>query len=789
MESMASEIRSCCKLGPGDAAELAAGVAELSKAGLPLPAGLRALAEELPGRRLRSTLCAMAARMERGESIEAILGSVTESLPLHLHGLLVAGLRTGRLPELMEEYAQVEQERRYLRQRLRANFAYLTFLSIAVTVFAFYIQEFFLKEAGFLIDEHSGRLLGIFSITAWKMFGQVAWFSAGLSLFLLLMPLSLSNFRGLARLTPLTDNLPFLGPLLRDLRMASFSRVMALLLDNGTPLHDAIRMAGAAGDRRLARDCRMVAAELERGRPLTESLAENRRFPRNWIPLVQWGLQTQSLPQAFRMAAQLHDGRAANQYVLISTVAAPFVFLMIASIICLAGSIIALPTVANGEKLYRMLVMWRWRGPAPTTFAMPSGFAFSSMFSPLLLGIALLITKRLITLRHDPNNENFVETGLSIAGWVLLAVGLAGNLLWMMGGLLIFWMPALAVVSIFIALKRRRAMQQALLGTMAVSVERFIPLTPTIEAFADDIGGKFGVRARKFASLLQSGVALPVALRQVKRIVPKQLMPVIRVGYESGALAQGLSEAAAAEDTQHLLWGPVAAKMLYIAAIPCLGSAFVFCMLYINAGYQRLFKHDHVPCSPLTRALMDVCDFAAIYWPILVAVAASFVLLFLYCLLRYLGVALFDPPGLDRILRRQHTAAILDSLAIAVENDRPMFGILQTLSGCYPTKSIRTRLNNVLFDLVHGGEWCESLHHRGLIRESDLAILQSAERAGNLPWALRELADSNRRRLAYRLNAVVQLLFPLVVVCFGGMVLLIAIALYLPVISYTMLWL
>ena len=44
------------KLSPEEATEFAARVAELTKAGLPLGPGLRALADELPGRRLPRVL-------------------------------------------------------------------------------------------------------------------------------------------------------------------------------------------------------------------------------------------------------------------------------------------------------------------------------------------------------------------------------------------------------------------------------------------------------------------------------------------------------------------------------------------------------------------------------------------------------------------------------------------------------------------------------------------------------------------------------------------------------------
>ena len=86
-------------------------------------------------------------------------------------------------------------------------------------------------------------------------------------------------------------------------------------------------------------------------------------------------------------------------------------------------------------------------------------------------------------------------------------------------------------------------------------------------------------------------------------------------------------------------------------------------------------------------------------------------------------------------------------------------------------------------DLYAGADWCESLFARGLIKQADLAILQAARRTGNLSWALREMADSNRRRLAYRLQALMHLLFPPVILAAGLVVMFFVVSLFIPLIS------
>ena len=101
----------------------------------------------------------------------------------------------------------------------------------------------------------------------------------------------------------------------------------------------------------------------------------------------------------------------------------------------------------------------------------------------------------------------------------------------------------------------------------------------------------------------------------------------------------------------------------------------------------------------------------------------------------------------------------------------------------YPKRDIRRRLRQTEADIRAGRDWCESLHGHGLIQAADLAVLQAAQRVGNLAWALQEMADSARRRLAYRVQAIVQTLFPLLVVLIGMVVMFVVVALFLPLIA------
>ena len=82
-----------------------------------------------------------------------------------------------------------------------------------------------------------------------------------------------------------------------------------------------------------------------------------------------------------------------------------------------------------------------------------------------------------------------------------------------------------------------------------------------------------------------------------------------------------------------------------------------------------------------------------------------------------------------------------------------------------------------------GNDWRQSLLETGLIRPADAAVLGAAERVGNLDWALEEMADSALRRQIYRVQAGLQVVFPVLLLGIGAVVCAFVVGLFVPLIS------
>jgi len=399
----------------------------------------------------------------------------------------------------------------------------------------------------------------------------------------------------------------------------------------------------------------------------------------------------------------------------------------------------------------------------------------------ILFGAAILVASRLVATAGQPASQDPLRLTMIVVGWLLIGVGLVGLVFFAVG----FFLGIAALIVLVMAVQRHKTAQRyALLSTLAVAAKRQMPLAPTIEAFADEQWGFFARRARRMAALLRGGCPLPEAMVRCPGVVPRDAQATIHLGYESGSLSTALEQVADSYRVHESLWGQVTGKLLYFCALVFfLVAISSFMTLKIMPAFQKIFADFGMPLPAVTQAFLRVDYFVVGYWYLL---CFPFFLLplalFVYALLRYTGLTSWDLPGTGPLMRRFHTAPILDALCMTADRGLPFHDAVATMARWYPKRSVRLRLLGVLADVEAGADWAESLAGHDLIKRAELAVLKSAQRVGNLPWALREMAASSRRRLAYRLQGVAQVLFVLVIVSFGLMIGTFYISYFLPLI-------
>jgi len=163
-----------------------------------------------------------------------------------------------------------------------------------------------------------------------------------------------------------------------------------------------------------------------------------------------------------------------------------------------------------------------------------------------------------------------------------------------------------------------------------------------------------------------------------------------------------------------------------------------------------------------------------LFWPLL---------LLLLPILYYAGWFPRNLPIVWRLFSRYDGALVMRGLALSVRRGMPLPAALHLVAESYPLSIIQGRLYKAAERVEAGADWCESLWQTGLIAAADAAVLRAAQRAGNLAWALEEMADSAIRRQVLRIMAALQLIFPVALLTIGAFVFFFVCGLFLPLIA------
>lgn len=403
----------------------------------------------------------------------------------------------------------------------------------------------------------------------------------------------------------------------------------------------------------------------------------------------------------------------------------------------------------------------------------------------------------------------------------------------------------LALVYVFLV-SRRLPEQEGLVSVLAMAAERGLPLGPAATAYAGLCSRRYGRRVRDLAARLDAGTGLPEALdalsspgpseprepgrrepllaslvpRRSDRgpVLPPAAAALARVGWQTGRLGPALRQAEAMLAARRDAPSPRALLGYPLAVLGGVLFGWSFMAYFIVPKFRAILLDFGVsPAGPwqlvwqapsaLANAtwlggggfnpwlndgtwgwawplLLGAVQVAGLVW---IGLAAGWLGL---RLLRWLGPGLGPlvggtgvPGWLAPLDLRRDGATVLRALGLGVEAGRPLPEVLRALPSRELGRLSQKRLAQVRADVAAGRPWVASLNARGLVRPVDAAVLDAAERAGNLGWALSDRADAIDRRENLRLRAWGQILQPLAILGLGVLVLSFALGYFLPLVT------
>jgi general secretion pathway protein F len=262
-------------------------IASLARAGVPLDRGLRALAEDLPGR-LGKLAGEVGQRLEAGQPLDqAVAERLSASLPPAYRAVVAAGVKSGRLPAALEGVSRTAR----LISDLRRSVGLALLYPLVVLVLTWSLGIFILTKLAplMLVMLREFKVVsGPVEATLHEFIRTSIWWGPLVPLAVTLWVIWIWYRSGrVAAGVELHPVLAFgavgtLVRLQRASRFASLSELLALLLNNGVPLPEAVELASAAvSSKKLAKGGAELAQKLRNGETV-------RRVPDGFPPLLAW---------------------------------------------------------------------------------------------------------------------------------------------------------------------------------------------------------------------------------------------------------------------------------------------------------------------------------------------------------------------------------------------------------------------------------------------------------------------------------------------------------------------
>lgn len=284
----------------------------LARAGVPLEKGMEYLGTDLPGK-LGEVVKRISQNLERGKPLAKALEQ--EGLPRAYCAVAAAGARTGRLAIALENMSPLIRWAADTNRLVRISLIYPAFLcALACVLFVFTatktlpviqgtLSEILAKDgnAAFLQRLHLNFFWWAPAIPA-----------AAIGVMTVIWIRTLRPWRLASERRPVwrTDRWPTVAGVLRAGRLATFADMLALMLEQDVPLAEALVLSGdACGDRRLADECREMAACIERGEPFATD-RQGSAFPSILAWLLTGAGSHAGLAESLRRAAENYRTQA-----------------------------------------------------------------------------------------------------------------------------------------------------------------------------------------------------------------------------------------------------------------------------------------------------------------------------------------------------------------------------------------------------------------------------------------------------------------------------------------------
>jgi len=305
-------------------------------------------------RELRSSLESVVVLLKEGMSYSEAMEQVG-SFPAVYRANVVAGERSGTLPEVLARWLAFQQFAQKSRQRITEALIYPAFLVFVLVISLFVIFNVVLPRfseiyagSGMEMPELTRLLLGFGQLVRSTLWFQVA----GAILGIIAVRYLMATEGGKRTTERILLGLPKLGTLYRMYHSSVFTRTLGVLLAGGMPVLQALEVIQrTSGSYRMKAKLMAVIEMVRAGSALHLSLDQSRLLDPLAVEMARVGEQSSALPEMLNHVSDFFDHEVEKATTAVTSLIGPVLILSMAVIVLLLLLAVYVPLFNAGNAI------------------------------------------------------------------------------------------------------------------------------------------------------------------------------------------------------------------------------------------------------------------------------------------------------------------------------------------------------------------------------------------------------------------------------------------------------
>lgn len=290
---------------------------------------------------------------------------------------------------------------------------------------------------------------------------------------------------------------------------------------------------------------------------------------------------------------------------------------------------------------------------------------------------------------------------------------------------------------------------------------------------------------------VEEGEPLPAALARFPRVFSDMAVNMVRAGTEGGFLEDALERVAAFTEQQEELKGRAIGALAYPIFLGCVGTSVVTVLIvFFVPKFEDLFssmrEKGQLPWA--TDALLNFSAFLQVYWYIPIAAIILTVFGISFALRTPEGKRTFDwlkirVPMFGNIFLNLAVARFCRVLGTLLGNGVPILKSLEISASAAGNRILSDSIRKASENITAGEKLATPLASSGHFPAQVVEMIAVAEESNTLDKVMVQIADTLERSTFRRLDIMVKLLEPLMLLIMAGIVFFIVLALMVPLLN------